>query len=388
MSIRHSLIIPIHNGSHFIHLFWASLISNLAGATEIIVVDDGSTESLDRLVPKLPDAVNLTILRNDQAHGYSAAVNRGLRQAQGEYLYLLNTDLILANGALELIHDYLKRDRQIGVVGAKLLYPQTGRIQHFGVAFSNTRKFHSYTHMSPEHPLVSELGEFQAVTFALCGFRREILDQVGYLDERYCNGCEDIDFSLRVYKMGYRLVVPPEIASYHWESLSGDARHVLALENEVRFWRTWANEIAADIEVFVGRGLSHFLHQAPDLRDRDFTVVNLSTGNDHLHIRAVIKAQFHRSDSFDFWDYPRAKRLDNSICLPMTLPADAVRNPKPFIFIVQEYPQLMQNNYWFEQRKRFGTDDLIIDHYGNVELTSGAVSASLPARQKALLDVS
>jgi GT2 family glycosyltransferase len=388
MSIRHSLIIPVHNGSHFIHLLWASLISNLGEATEIIVVDDGSTESLDLLIPRLPDEVKLTILRNERAQGYSSAVNRGLRQAQGEYLYLLNTDLILGNGALELIHDYLKRDQRIGVVGAKLLYPQTGRVQHFGVAFTNTRKFHAYTHMSPEHPLVSVLGEFQAVTFALCGFRREILDRVGYLDTLYCNGCEDIDFSLRVRKAGYRLVVPPEVASYHWESLSGEARHILALENEIRFWRTWANEIVADIDVFVGRGLSHFLQQVPDFRDRDFTVVNLSTGNDYLHIRAVIDAQFQRSGSFDFWDYPRAKRMDNSIWLPMTLPIDAIRNPKPYIFIVQEYPQLMQNDYWFNQRKRFGTNDLIIDHYGNVEMTRGAVSASLPARQKALLDVS
>ncbi len=388
MTIRHSLIVPIHNGSHFIHLFWASLIPNLAGDTEVIVVDDGSTESIDLLVPKLPDEVKLTILRNDRALGYSSAVNQGLRQAQGEYLYLLNTDLILGNGALELIHDYLKRDQRIGVVGAKLLYPQTGRIQHFGVVFTKTRKFHAYTHMSPDHPLVSELGEFQAVTFALCGFRREILDRVGYLDTLYCNGCEDIDFSLRVHKSGYRLVVPAEIASYHWESLSGEVRHLLTLENEARFWGKWANEIVADIEVFVGRGLTNFLDQAPELRDRDFTVVNLSTGSDYLHIRSVIEARFHRSGSFDFWDYPRAKRMDNSIWLPMTLPIDAVRNPKPFLFIVQEYPQLMQNAYWFNQRKRFSTSDLIIDYYGNVELTAGPVSASLPARQKAMLDVS
>jgi GT2 family glycosyltransferase len=388
MSVRHSVIVPIHNGSHFIHLFWTSLIPNLGSDTEVIIVDDGSTESIDLLVPKLPFASNHTLLRNERAQGYSSAVNRALRQAQGEYLYLLNTDLILGNGSLELIHDYLKRDQRVGIVGAKLLYPQTGRIQHFGVAFSRTRKFHAYTHMNPDHPLVSAPTEFQAVTFALCGFRREILDQIGPLDTLYCNGCEDIDFSLRVHKAGYRLVVPPEIASYHWESLSGEARHFLTLENEARFWGKWANEIVADIEIIVGRGLVHFLNEAPALRDRDFTIVNLSTGNDHLHIRAVINEHFHRSGSFDFWDYPRAKRLDNSIWLPMTLPIDAIRNPKPFLFIVQEYPQLMQNDYWFSQRKRFSSGDLIIDHYGNVETTAGSVSISLPARQKAVLDVS
>jgi GT2 family glycosyltransferase len=388
MSIRHSVIVPIHNGSHFIHLFWASLIPNLGPDTEVIIVDDGSTESIDLLVPKLPPGLNNTLLSNERAQGYSSAVNRGLQRAQGEYLYLLNTDLILGNGSLELIHHYLQCDQRIGIVGAKLLYPQTGRIQHFGVAFSKTRKFHPYTHMSADHPLVSTPTEFQAVTFALCGFRRKILDQIGWLDTLYCNGCEDIDFSLRVYKAGYRLIVPSEIASYHWESLSGEARHLMTLENEARFWGKWANEIVPDIEVIVSSGLVHFLTQAPALRDHDYTVVNLSTGNDHHHIRAVINEHFPRSHNFDYWDYPRAKRMDNSIWLPMTLPFDAIRNPKPFLFIVQEYPQLMQNDYWFSQRKRFSSDDLIIDHYGNVEMTAGPVSISQPARQKAVLDVS
>jgi len=112
MNVRHSVIVPIHNGSPFIHLFWASLIPNLGPDTEVIIVDDGSTESLELLVPRLPSGLKNTLLRNERAQGYSSAINRGLQQAQGEYLYLLNTDLILGNGSLELIHDYLQRDQR------------------------------------------------------------------------------------------------------------------------------------------------------------------------------------------------------------------------------------------------------------------------------------
>lgn len=388
MSATHSLIVPVHNGSEFIHLFWESLVPNLTDETEIIMVDDGSREDIQRLLPKLPSRVGLRVLRNESPQGYSKAVNRGLGEASGQYVYLLNTDLILGRGALELIHCYLKNDSRIGVVGAKLLYPQNGMIQHFGLAFTRTRKFHVFTHMRPTHPLVCQLGEFQAVTFALCGFRRELLDDVGYLDTDYCNGCEDIDFSLRVKQSGLRLVVPPDVASYHWESLSGDSRHISTLENEARFWGAWAKAIEPDIEHFIGRSLGLFLQDNPPYRAMDFTIVNFSSGNDFHHLLNVFQAHFERYREFDFWDYSRPVRKNTQIWLAMTLPSDTIRTPRPFLFIVHEYPQLMQNHYWLTTRRQFCVDDLIVDHYGNIVRATEPLFLSQASRQKSAMDVS
>lgn len=388
MSSTHSFVVPIHNGSEFIHLFWESLMPNVLEKTELIIIDDGSSEDLHRLVPPLPSNLTLRIFRNETAQGYSRAINRGLGEASGEYIYLLNTDLILGAGALELIHFYLKQDSRIGVVGAKLIYPQSGKIQHFGLAFTRTRKFHIYTHMDPAHALVCELGEFQAVTFALCGFRRELLKEVGYLDPQYCNGSEDIDFSLRVKKSGYRLVVPPDVASYHWESLSGDSRHISTLENEARFWGNWAKDIEPDIEYFIGKSLGLFLQENPQYRTIDFTIVNLSSGNDFHHILQVLELHFEHYRSFDFWNYSRPVRKNNQLWLAMTLPFDTFRNPKPFILIAHEYPQLMQNHYWFTTRRQFCDDDLIIDHYGNVMRATEPAFQAMASRQKGVMDVS
>src|SRR5205085_8834562 len=134
-----------------------------------------------------------------------------------------------------------------------------------------------------DHALVCELGEFQAVTFALCGFRHALLEDVGKLNPDYCNGSEDIDFSLRVKQRGYRLVVPPEVASYHWESLSGESRHVCTPENEARFWGDWAKEVEPDIENFLGKSLSLFLQTNPEYREMAFTIINLCPGGDLHH---------------------------------------------------------------------------------------------------------
>jgi GT2 family glycosyltransferase len=389
MIVENTLIVPVHNGSEFIHLFWTSLLTNALPNSELIIVDDGSREDLHRLVPKLPDALNAQVLRNEHPQGYARAVNRALAKTRGEYVYLLNTDLILGEGALELIHACLRGDERIGVVGAKLLYPQTGKIQHFGLAFTPTRKFHIFTHMDPGHPLVSAPREFQAVTFALCGARRRLFEEIGPLDDRFCNGCEDIDFSLRAAASGYRNVVPSAVASYHWESLSGEgARHVTTLENEARFWGRWTGRIENDIGRFVQESVRTFLAAHPHWREKSFIVVNLAPGNDSQYVRAAIESELPRHDEFAGWDYSRSARHNGQIWLAMTLPFDALRSPRPFLFLVHEYPQLLQNDYWFATRQQFCMDDLVVDHYANVLQTSGPVFRSHAARQKSVMDVS
>jgi GT2 family glycosyltransferase len=387
--VEHTLIVPVHNGSEFIHLFWHSLLPNTLDRSEIIVVDDGSREDIQRLVPRLPATLKPRFLRNDQAQGYAKAVNLALACARGEYIYLLNTDLILGHGALALLYKYLRSDSRIGVVGAKLLYPQTGKIQHFGLAFSPTRKFHIFTHMDPDHPLVSLPREFQAVTFALCGLRRSLITEIGCLDGRYCNGCEDIDFCLLAKEHGYRNLVPSEVVSYHWESLSGDgARHVATHENEARFWSKWSGKIRVDIGSFVGQSLSFFLNAYPQLSALDFTVVNFSPGGDFAHVIAAMEPLFARYGDFSIWDYSRVSRNNGQIWLAMALPFDAIRAPRPFIFVVPEYPLLFGNHYWFTSRRRFCSHDVIVDHYGNVMLAAEPVFWANAARQKGPMDAS
>jgi GT2 family glycosyltransferase len=384
----HSIVVPVHNGSDFIQLFWGSLLSNLPRRAEVIVIDDGSREDIDRLLPKPRSKAIFKIFRNKSAQGYSKAVNRGLQVAVGEYVYLLNTDLILGQGALELIHTRLNEDESVGIVGAKLLYPQSGKIQHFGLAFTHTRKFHIFTHMEADNPLVCEQTEFQAVTFALCGFRNDLMKRVGCLDPSYSNGCEDIDFSLRVKKAGFRLLIPPDVASYHWESLSGESRHVATLENEARFWGTWAKEIVPDVERFLIRSIRLFFAQRQRLRDRTFTIVNLSSGNDFQHTLNALSACLEGYEQSEFWDYSRPARKEWQLWLAMTLPIDAVRHPKPFLFIVHEYPQLIQNHYWFTARRQFCEDDIIVDQYANVLGATETIFPSVAFRQKGPMDVS
>lgn len=388
MTVEHTIIVPIHNGSEFIHLFWHSLVPNLLPDSELLIVDDGSRENIQQLVPTFPPNLDVRLFRNDTPHGYARTVNRALSMARGANVYLLNTDLILGRGALALIHAYLEKDARIGVVGAKLLYPQTGKIQHVGLAFTPTRKLHIFTHMDPDHFLVNVPREVQAVTFALCGMRRQLLEKIGQLDSHYCNGSEDIDFSLRARKHGYRNIVPSEVASFHWESLSGDdARHVTTSENEARFWGRWASSVEIDIGRYIDDSARNFFSNHPHLHDLDFTVVNFVPGSDTHCLLTKCQSELPRHTEI-VWDYSRIVHHNGQIWLAMALPFDSIRTPRPFMFIVYEYPQLLQNHYWFANRRQFCTDDIVLDHYGNILRVDDPAFSPRAVRQKSPLDVS
>ena len=75
MTVEHSFVVPIHNGSEFIHLFWHSLLPNLLPDSELVIVDDGSREDIRQLVPTFPADVTSRLFRNEKL---SATMMKGL----------------------------------------------------------------------------------------------------------------------------------------------------------------------------------------------------------------------------------------------------------------------------------------------------------------------
>lgn len=94
---RVSIIMPTHNRAHLIGESIASALGQSLRPFEIIVVDDGSTDDTPEIVRELGDAV--TYLRQENA-GKSAALNRGIAAASGDFILVLDDDDLLPSGAL------------------------------------------------------------------------------------------------------------------------------------------------------------------------------------------------------------------------------------------------------------------------------------------------
>ena len=167
-------------------------------------------------------------------------VNYGFSQAKGDFLLMLNNDTeVITPDWLERLAGPCRRE-DIGLVGAKLLYPD-GLIQHAGVFFH----FDAPGHFGKTLPsdtqdyfnLCNLAQDLTAVTGACLMCSRAVWDELGGLDETFAVEYNDIDFCLRAQQHGRRVLYNPDVVLYHHESISrgqasrGPAAHRSCAEN-------------------------------------------------------------------------------------------------------------------------------------------------------------
>ncbi len=194
---------------------------------ELLIVDNGSIEPatltlFDRLSQ---EESRVRILCHTGPFNYSALNNAAAREAEGEVLLLLNNDVdVIDPGWLrEMVSHAIRPD--VGVVGAKLLYPN-GQIQHGGVVLGPGGAM-THVHRLADRNDPGYCGQLalprtlSAVTSACAAIRRAVFFEVGGLDEINLHvAFNDIDFCLRVGDHGYRVVWTPFSELFHLESAS------------------------------------------------------------------------------------------------------------------------------------------------------------------------
>lgn len=191
---------------------------------EIIIIENNSTEPAtfayyERLTQ---ERANVQVVVWDGIFNYSAINNFGATFAKGEYLLLLNNDT-------EMLEETALRDmvgvaiqEGVGAVGAKLLYPDR-TIQHVGVILGIDNV---PTHLMVNVPDVDKsyrhnaLTNYLAVTAACLMTPRKVFDEVGGLSEDFVVAFNDIDYCLKVYEKGYRIVNNGFAKWLHYESKS------------------------------------------------------------------------------------------------------------------------------------------------------------------------
>lgn len=175
---------------------------------------------------KLP--YELFVLRGDKKHfGFSKDNNRLMKIAEGKYFVLLNDDCYVTEGWLEKIITVAESDQSIGLVGARLHWPD-GQPQNSGVYFRYSDDNHYLG--AVDNPL-DRASEVDCVFFALVLIKRAVIEKVGYLDERFTIGLEDMDFCLRSKDAGFRIVVSDTVAIH---DANTSTMSLYGIKNQVR----------------------------------------------------------------------------------------------------------------------------------------------------------
>lgn len=218
----------------------ATIPSNLTH--EIIVVDDASTDgSRDFLRELAPPHV---ILLNERNLGYAVSNNRAARIAQGEFLALLNNDLVLQPGWLQPMLAVFAQYPRAGVVGNIQLSAESREVDHVGIVFRDGG--YPVHHREPLAVAQSRgaVVEFPGVTAACCLVRREWFLRAGGFDEAYRNGFEDNDLCLRAREDGFTNFLATQSVVHHHISQSA-GRSAYEYRNAARFLARWGPRTAA-----------------------------------------------------------------------------------------------------------------------------------------------
>ncbi|WP_462327729.1 glycosyltransferase family 2 protein [Desulfobaculum sp.] len=190
-----------------------------ARALEVVVVDNGSLDGTPQRVPQRGAELfgeRFVYVRRERNDGFAIACNEAARHATTPLLFFLNNDAEVCEGWLAPLLKVFREERRIGAAGPVLTYPETGRVQHCGIAFDPfLHPVHLYEHFPPEHPVVRQRRRVQALTGAALMMPGQVFADVGGFDEGYVNGYEDMDLCLRLRGAGWRLVCVPESRAEH-----------------------------------------------------------------------------------------------------------------------------------------------------------------------------
>lgn len=210
----YSLIIPVYNRPEDMREVLNGLAAQTYTDFEVIVVESGSTIKSDAVVEEFKDRLTIAYyLKGNDGQGFSR--NYGLARAKGDYLLILDSDIIIPPDYLKHVHEGIHQDKLDAFGGPDRGHPSFTPVQK-AVDFALT----SFLTTAGTRGRKRRMGEYHPRSFNM-GLSRPVYEATG--GYRLPNCGEDIDLSIRIHQLGFRVGLIPEAYVYHKrkQSLSG-----------------------------------------------------------------------------------------------------------------------------------------------------------------------
>lgn len=204
--MRYSFIIPVYNRPDEVEELLASLARQTFRDFEVIVVEDGSSLPCQHVVEHYRPALDLHYYTKPNS-GPGQTRNYGAERSRGEYLIVLDSDCILPEGYLQAVEEELRRQPADAFGGPDRAHESFTPVQK-AINYSMTSFFTTGGIRGGK----KKMDKFYPRSFNM-GIRAEVYKSLGGFSRMRFG--EDIDFSIRIFKGGYRCRLFPEAWVYH-----------------------------------------------------------------------------------------------------------------------------------------------------------------------------
>lgn len=216
---RVSIIIPAYNGWEMNYRCLRSIYNNTSGVSyEIIFADDNSTDETANISNYIK---NIRVIRNEQNQGFLKNCNHAASFAKGEYIHFLNNDTIVLPGWLSSLSELMDNDRQIGLAGSKLVYPNGNLQEAGGIIWQDGSGWNFGHNQNPDAAEYNYVKEVDYISGASILVRRSCWEKLGAFDERYVPAYyEDTDLAFAIRDLNMKVVYQPLSTVIHFEGFS------------------------------------------------------------------------------------------------------------------------------------------------------------------------
>ncbi len=256
-----SVCIVTYQARDWLHGCLESLYkNNKTSSLEVIVIDNGSTDGIQEMLTL--DYPDIQFTANKTNEGYTRPMNRSLGIAQGRYLMQLNPDTVILPEAFDQLISFMDQHPQVGICSPKVLNSD-GTFQRqcrrgeprplamLGYFFKLTKLFPKNKALGGyllEYLDEDATSEVIAVSGSCMLIRKEVIDEIGYLDEQFFAYQEDTDYCLRARQAGWEVYYYPQAKIIHYGGRGGTRvePYRSIIEWHRSYWRLYKKHFAKE----------------------------------------------------------------------------------------------------------------------------------------------
>lgn len=209
---------------------------------EVLIIDSEASEKTRDIAKKFSQKKKpVRYFPFEENTGFSKAVNKGVVESRGDFLLILNYDIILTEGSLVKMIEVIKKDKKIGILGPRLLNfdgsPQSSAFHFYTpllILYRRTPLGRTPWGRRKLNDFIIKFDKDQEKPVKIDGWlmgsalliRRENLEKVGMMDERYFMYFEDVDWCRRFKEKGLKVIYYPGASLFHYHGKGSATRHL------------------------------------------------------------------------------------------------------------------------------------------------------------------